>query len=167
MRAVYGQPDGSIDIATYMNLLPVHEVGHLFVDQASGQFDFHLPRRWLVELFCNLSLHAYVVSEEPDRLPYLEMFPQAVVAQDRATFLHQAWHDFEVLYAGMEPPNFLWYLSRLHTAAKRTYDAGGVESLQRLYRTLLRSSGNSTDEQLAADLRENVHPEVANVLASG
>jgi hypothetical protein len=41
-----------------MDLLAVHEVGHLFVDQAANQFDFHLPRRWLVELFCNLGLHA-------------------------------------------------------------------------------------------------------------
>jgi len=167
LRAMYGQPDGSIDVATYMDWLPVHEVGHLFVDQAAGHFDFHLPRRWLVELFCNLSLHTYVASKEPAQLPHLEVFPQSVVAQGRVAFPHQSWHDFEALYASMEPPNFVWYLSRLHTAAKRIYDAGGIEVLQRLYRVIVQSSDSPSDERLIALLRDAVHPAVADVLASG
>lgn len=166
LRAVYGRPDGALDIALYMDWLPVHEIGHLFVDQAAGRFDFHLPRRWLVELFCNLGLHAYVASEAPEALPHLEAFPQAVISQDRASFRHQSWQDFEALYAGMEPPNFIWYLCRLHAAAQRIFEAGGMEALRRLHHTLARSRENPTDEQLAVLLRAAVHPEVAEVLAA-
>jgi hypothetical protein len=164
MAASYGRPDGSIDLAPYMDLLPVHEIGHLFIDQAAGRFDFHLPRRWLVELFCNLCLHAYVVAEAPAQLPNLATLPQAIVAGGFGHLPHRSLDDFERLYAGMEPPNFVWYLSQLHVAAQRVYDRGGVESLPLLYETIVQSHGQISDEQLAVRLRTEVQPEVAWVL---
>lgn len=166
MRTVYGRQDGSADIAPYMDLLPVHEMAHLFVDQAAGQFDFHLPRRWLVELFCNLSLHAYVSMEEPGQIPPLEVFPRIVAGQDSRMFAHRSLRDFEVLYATMDPPNFVWYLSRLHVAAKDIFDAGGTESLLRLYKMIVQSRAMLPDNELAARLRSDVHPAVENVLSS-
>lgn len=166
MRTTYGQSDGSIDLGPYMDLLPVHEIGHLFVDQAANKFDFTLPCRWLVELFCNLCLHAYIVTEEPEQLPNLETFPQTIVASGFAHLPHQTLDDFEELYTGMEPPNFIWYLSQLHTAAKRVYDAGGVNSLQSLYKIIVQSKEKVSDEQLALRLRVEVHPEVERVLTT-
>jgi hypothetical protein len=163
MREVYGQADGSADIATYMDLLPVHEVGHLFVDQAAGRFDFHRPRRWVVELFCNLCLHAYVASHEPGELPALETFPRAIVATG-AEHQHQSLGAFETLYANMEPPNFVWYLSRLHTAAKTIYDVAGTDALRRLYTLIVQAPEHLSDEQLADQLRDDAHPAVADVL---
>jgi hypothetical protein len=166
LRAIYGQSDGSIDIAPYMDLLPVHEVGHLFVDQATGQFDFHEPRRWLVELFCNLGLHAYVAAEEPKQMPNLETFPQTIVAGGSARLPHQTLADFERLYADMQPQNFVWYLSQLHIAAQRVYHAGGPESLQSVYAAIVQSKEKLSDEQLGLHLRVEVHPEVERVLIS-
>lgn len=61
-------------------LLPVHEVGHLCIDQTVNTFDFHLPRRWVIELFCNLCLHAYVAKEEPAEMERLSTSPEAVTA---------------------------------------------------------------------------------------
>jgi hypothetical protein len=164
MRATYGQADGSIDLATYMNLLPIHEVGHLFIDQTTDQFDFHLPRRWLVELFCNLCLHVYIALQEPKLLPYLETFPQTVVAGDCAHLPYQRLADFERLYAAMEPLNFVWYLSQLHMAAKRVYEAGGLELLPALYRFIVQAKEEISDGQLAATLHDDVHPIAAEVL---
>jgi hypothetical protein len=166
MRGVYGQADGSLDIAAYMDLLPVHEVGHLFVDQAAGQFDFHRPRRWVVELFCNLCLHAYVALHEKDYLPALEVFPHSIVAIGGGHYQHQSLGAFETLYASMEPPNFVWYLSRLHTAAKAIYDSAGIDALQRLYQLIVQAPEQLSDEQLAVSLGVEVHPAVADVLAS-
>lgn len=164
IRNTYGQADGSVDVAGYMDLLPVHEVGHLFIDQTTRQFDFHLPRRWLVELFCNLALHAYTAVEEPNQLSTLAVFPQAMVALGSNHLAHRALHDFEQLYAGMEPPNFVWYLSRLHVAAQQIYDSAGIEALRRLFRTIVQSSESLADEQLATHLQASVHPAVADVL---
>lgn len=166
VQNIYGQADGSIDVGGYMDLLPVHEVGHLFIDQTARQFDFHLPRRWLVELFCNLALHAYTATEEQNQLSTLTVFPQTIVALGNDHLVHRSLHDFEQLYAGMEPPNFVWYLSRLHVAAQRIYDTAGIEVLRRLFNTIVQSSENFADEQLATHLQENVHPAVADVLVS-
>jgi hypothetical protein len=164
LRVVYGQPDGSIDLVSYMNLLAVHEMGHLYLDQATGKFDFSFPHRWLVELFCNLCLHAYIAAEESQQLPSLETFPNTIVAGGLAHLSYQALDDFERLYADMEPQNFIWYLSQLHLAAQRIYNAGGVETLPRLWKMLVQSSEKSLDKQLALRLRTEVHPEVERVL---
>lgn len=166
MREVYAQPDGAISVAAYMNLLAVHEIGHLYLDQATGRFDFKFPRRWLVELYCNLCLHAYVAALEPEQLPVLETFPQAIVDLGFAHLPHHTLNKFEELYAGMPPQNFIWYLSKLHVAAKRLYDAGGVEILRRLWKMLLQSSLEWPDAQLAARLRDEVHPEAERVLTA-
>lgn len=149
-----------------MDLLPVHEVGHLFIDQTARQFDFHLPRRWLVELFCNLALHAYTAIEEPNQLSTLTVFPQTIVALGNNHLQHRALYDFEQLYASMEPPNFAWYQSRLHVAAQRIYDSAGIEALRRLFRAIVQSSESLADEQLAIHLQATVHPTVADVLVS-
>ena len=166
IRKVYNQADGSVSVASYMDLLPVHEIGHLFIDQAADAFDFHLPRRWLIELFCNLCLHAYVAKEEPGEMERLTAFPEAVIALGYRHLEHTNLDDFEQLYAGMEPPNFVWYLSQLHVAAHRIYDAGGIESVQAMFRTIVQSKDSIADEQLAMQLRDDVHPNAAKVLTT-
>lgn len=166
MGATYGLAGGGLSIAPYMDLLPVHELGHLFIDQLAGHFDHHAPRRWVVELFCNLCLHAYVAMHEPEQLAALEVFPRVIAEEMAAHCEHRSLHAFETLYATMEPPNFVWYLSRLHTAAKRIFDAGGIEALQRLYAAVGTAEGDLADERLAARLSAAVHPEVARVLTA-
>ncbi|NUO82093.1 hypothetical protein HUU05_18635 [candidate division KSB1 bacterium] len=166
MREVYAQSDGSLSVAPYMNLLAVHEIGHLYLDQATGKFDFKLPRRWLVELYCNLCLHAYVAALEPEQLPALETFPQTIVDLGFAHLPHHTLNKFEELYAGMPPQNFIWYLSKLHVAAKRLYDSRGVEILPRVWKMLLNSSEGESDAQVAERLRAEVHHEAKRVLTA-
>lgn len=97
-------------------------------------------------------------------MPVLETFPQTIVDLGFAHLPPHALHKFEELYAGMPPQNFIWYLSRLHVAAKRLYDADGVQVLPRLWKLLLQSSDEWPDSQLAERLRAEVHPEVERVL---
>jgi hypothetical protein len=59
VRAVYGGPDGAIDLSPFFELLSVHELVHLFHGQRNVQF----PRKWLQEFFANLGLHAYVATQ--------------------------------------------------------------------------------------------------------
>jgi hypothetical protein len=164
LQAVYSGPEGYIDIAPFMQLLPVHELGHLFIDQSTGQFDTHFSRRWLVELWCNLALHAYIVSEEPQLDKELETFPNVIVSLGSTHLSHQALSDFEWLYADMEPPNFVWYQCQLHHAAKRIYEAGGLRVLQDLFQFIVQPTDPVSDEELAPLLRNRVHPEVEAVL---
>jgi hypothetical protein len=158
--------DGAVAIGAFMDLLAVHELGHLFIDQTAGAFDFHRPRRWLVELFCNLGLHAYVAAVEPAQMDHLTTFPQAIVALGYGRLPHRQLADFERLYADMAPPNFAWYQCQLHLAAHRIYDASGLEVMQALFRTIVQSQDDISDAHLALQLRDAVHPAVAQVLTN-
>lgn len=164
LQSAYGQAGGSVDVAGFMDLLAVHEVGHVFIDQKTGQFDFHIPRRWLIELFCNLGLHAFVATHDQDQILKLEVYPQVIVNIGNNHLNHRTLDDFEQLYAGMEPPNFAWYQCKLHVAAKKVYDAAGSEAICRLFKAIVESKAGLSDEQLAKHLRADVHPEVADVL---
>lgn len=162
MKAAYGQPDGSINLSPFFDLLTVHELGHLFQFQAKCQF----PRLWLAELFCNVCLHAYTVAVEPEQLPALETFPQMVANLEVAELRYRSLEDFERLYIDVGAQNYGWYQCRFHVAAKRIYEAGGIEALQRLWKAFLQSDEKLSDEQLAARLREDAHPEIERVLTA-
>ncbi len=160
MRAAYGQSDGSVDLSLFFDLLAVHEMGHLCHLQASLQF----PRRWLMELFCNICLHAYVVAREPEKVLALEAFPSVIAGGEVSQLRYRSLADFERLYTDVGPQNYGWYQCRFHVAAKDIYSAGGVEALERLWRVFLQSSATGSDEELAVQLRDDVHPAVARVL---
>jgi len=122
------------------------------------------PRRWLMELFCNICLHAYVVAREPEKVLALEAFPSVIAGGDVSQLRYRSLADFERLYTDVGPQNYGWYQCRFHVAAKDIYNAGGVEALQRLWRVFLQSNATGSDEELAVQLRDDVHPAVARVL---
>jgi hypothetical protein len=153
-RAVYGLPNGAIDLAPFFDLTSVHELAHLFHEQANVQF----PRKWLQEFFANLSLHAYVATLEPAQLPVLETFPLMMVEAGSAPFEHHSLADFERLYTGVGPQNYGWYQCQLCVAAKAVYDAAGVASLQRLWQAF----PPIADDQLTQVLGQ-VHPRLQQV----
>lgn len=159
MRDAYGRPDGSINLSTFFDLLAVHEIGHLFHLQAKREF----LRLWLMELFCNICLHAYVVAREPEQLPALETFPQIVAGAGAGELRYRSLDDFERLYIDVGAQNYGWYQCRFHVAAKRIYEAGGIGALQRLWKAFPQSDEKLSDERLAARLREDVHAEVERV----
>lgn len=161
MRNAYGQPDGSVNLSPFFDLLAVHELSHLFQFQAGSKF----PRLWLAELFCNLSLHAYTVAVEPDQITALETFPQLVASLPISELRYRSLADFERLYIDVGPQNYGWYQCRFHVAARHIYENGGVESLRRLWREFLNSEENVSDEKLVLRLRE-VHPTVEQVLTT-
>lgn len=165
-RGSYGQPDSSVSVGAFMDLLAIHEMMHLFIDQTTGTADFHLPRRWLVELLCNLGLHAYVVNEEPNEIGHLTIYPQTVSGLGYGHLAHTSLADFESVYAGMEMPNFAWYQCQLHVAAHQVYDAAGIKGLQAMFDTVVGFSDNVSDEELAVLLEKEVHPGAARVLTT-
>lgn len=157
LRGVYGRADGQIDLSAFFDLLAVHELAHLFHSQVPARF----PRLWLMELFVNLCLHAYVATVEPDQIPALETFPQVLSALSPDRFPYHTLVDFEARSERMDPQNYGWYQAQWHVAAQRIYAAGGNAALQRLWQTFVLS-----DRRLAEVLRQDVHPEVARVLTA-
>lgn len=159
-RDIYRQPDGSPDLSHFFEFFPVHEMSHLFHYQAGFEF----PRRWVMELFCNLAMHTYIARKEPDQLTALTTFPQLVVDVGHAHYAHTSLNDFDRLYEVVAPENYGWYQCQLLVASRRIYDAGGEGVLQRLWETFRDEKEPLSDEELAVRLREDVHPEVEHIM---
>lgn len=162
LRNAYGRPDGPVDVSPFFDLLVVHELAHLFHEQANIQF----PRLWLKEFFSNLSLHAYVANESPAELAILETLPRVVVEADGGALAHHTLADFERLYTDMDARNYGWYQCQLHVEAKKVYDAGGLTTLRRLWHAFTQPAHDVSDAQLAEYLRTEAHPCVAQIMAN-
>jgi hypothetical protein len=63
---VYGT--GADRLMPFADMLIVHELAHAFHDGVS----FVFPRSWLMELFADMALYAFVVAEEPERRLHFE-----------------------------------------------------------------------------------------------
>jgi hypothetical protein len=123
LREVYGDPP---ILQPFVDLLSVHELAHLYHEQAG--FDF--GRRWLRELFCNVALEGYVLEREPDARPALETAPLVARQIRPSRFEFSAIDDMDQA----EGVNYGWYQAQLHAAAIAIWEAGGRTLLARLYR---------------------------------
>lgn len=157
----YGKTDGSYSMMPFFDLLALHEMGHSYTAQAG----LKMHRYWMGELFVNIMLHTYVAEKQPERLPALEAFPNMVLSAGTSEYKFTSLEDFEKLYPtlGMGPKNYGWYQSKLHSAAKDIYNAGGKKVMKQLWNALKTHQEKMTDEEFTNMLKKEVHPSVANV----
>ena len=157
----YGTTEGSYSMMPFFDLLALHEMGHSY----HGQAGLKMHRNWMRELFVNIMLHTYVAENQPELLPALETFPDMVVNAGAAEYQFTSLEDFERLHgtSGMDPKNYGWYQSKLHSAAKDIYNDGGKEIIRALWKALEKHQEYMTDDEFANMLHKEVHPSVANV----
>lgn len=146
------QSAGTVNLSPFFDLLVVHELAHLFHNQAYCI----LPRLWTMELFANLCLHAYIATIEPEQLLLLETIPQLFTLMKDDQTPHRSLHDFEIFYTDVGAHNYVWYQGRFHHIAKSMFDREGITALQNLWKTFL-----ITDEQLAAQIKQQISPALA------
>lgn len=161
VQKAYLQTDGSYSMMPFFDLLALHELGHAYTEQAG----LKMHRHWMGELFVNVMLHTYVAEQQPELLPALETFPDMVVGGGCESYKFTSLQDFEKLYEtlGMGPKNYGWYQSKLHSAAKDIYNAGGKDILSRLWKALKLHQEEMPDEAFINMLKTEVDPVVANV----
>ncbi len=152
---VYGT--GGDRLAVFADLLVVHELAHAFHDGVP----FAFPRSWLMELFADMALYAFVVAEEPGRRLHLETFPRVALEHRLLTPVARDLRYFEAFYPSIEPLTYVWYQFRFTMMAKSLIDAAGPDVVRRLWDAFA-----VTDEQLADVLGDRVHPEAGQWLAS-
>jgi hypothetical protein len=152
---VYGT--GADRLAPFADMLIVHELAHAFHDGVP----FLFPRSWLMELFADMALYAYVVANEPDRIVHLETLPRVALENSLLQPVGRDLHYFEAFYPYIEPLTYVWYQFRFTMMAKGLIDAAGPNMLRRLWDAFA-----LTDEQLAGVLGGRVHPEAGQWLAS-
>jgi hypothetical protein len=155
LRQVYGT--GSDRLAPFADMLVVHELGHAFHDGVPTLF----PRSWLMEIFANLSLYAFVVAEEPDRISLLETLPQVSLDYGLLKPVARDLRYFEMFYPDIETSTYVWYQFRFTMMAKDLVDTAGPSALRRFWEAFALS-----DQQLADVLGRQVHPTAGQWLAS-
>ena len=164
IRKAYGKADGSLSMEPFFDLLAIHELGHAY----QLQYGLQVQRKWMGELFVNLFLHTYIAENEPQLLDALTVFPHMVLATTQRTGLEfttlpqlEANYDSIAMH---HPANYGWYQCRWHSAAAGIYDAGGKETIKRLWTRLKATQELMPDEKLASFLAAQIHPAVADVL---
>jgi len=155
LEQVYGT--GADRLAPFADLLIVHELAHAFHDGVP----FVFPRSWLMELFADMALYAFVVAEEPDRRLQLETLVRVALEHHLLKPVARDLRYFEAFYPGIEPLTYVWYQFRFTMMAKGLVDAAGPDVLRRLWDAFALS-----DEQLAYVLGVRVHPAASHWLAS-
>lgn len=152
---VYGT--GADRLAPFADMLVVHELAHAFHDGVP----FVFPRSWLMELFANTALYAFVVANEPDQTLHLETLPRVALENCLLKPVARDLRYFEAFYPDIEPLTYVWYQFRLTMMAKGLIDAAGPNVLRRLWNAFALS-----DEHLADVLGGRVHPVAGQWLAS-
>lgn len=147
---VYGT--GADRLAPFADMLVVHELAHAFHDSVP----FVFPRSWLMELFADMALYAFVVAKEPDRAPYLETLPRITLDHELIKPAARDLRYFEAHYPKIEPLTYVWYQFRFTMMAKGLVDEAGDGVLRRLWDAFALS-----DQQLADVLGDRVHPNAA------
>lgn len=157
---IHGIRNAQLDFTSFNDLLSVHELGHLYHQQVP----FNFPRLWLMELFANLCVHAYIAAHEPDRMPIWTSLPEHLMAAPLDRLQHRSLADFERLYVGVGGDNYVWYQYRFVVGIINIFDDGGVGILQNLYHACRGLDGTLTDDELARFLEERVHPGLADLM---
>ena len=152
---VYGT--GADRLLPFADLLIVHELAHAFHDGVP----FVFPRSWLMELFADMALYAFVVAKEPGRRLQAETLPRVALENGLLKPVARDLRYFEARYPSIEPLTYVWYQFRFTMMAKEVVDAAGPDVLRRLWDAFALS-----DEQLAGVLGGRVHPAAGQWLAS-
>jgi hypothetical protein len=136
--ASYPDGAGGVNLQPFFDLITIHELGHAF--EVLG--DLRLPTFWLSELFANLSLHAFVATQRPLKLPTLEVL-STVGARSRNLARRMRATGFSSLeelqehYTGgddsMDPLNYVWYQYRWQRIVAEVFEIDGEDGLVRFW----------------------------------
>jgi hypothetical protein len=140
--AVYGDPP---DLTAFFDLQVVHELAHLFGEQAT----LRSAPLWVDELRCNLAMVGFAAEERPELLPVLRAAPRVSAGVPLDRVAETALERMEVA-AGAGPLDFGWYQLRLTDLAVHLWQAGEVDLDVALYR-LLRAGDSGEPPPVALD----------------
>lgn len=138
LLATYPDGVGGVDLAPFIDLLTLHELGHSF-EVLGG---LRLPTLWLGEIFANLALHTFVATRRPESMRTLETFSMVGVGNEPlATRMDEVGYstldEFDAHYPGSEEPiswlNCVLFQCRFQRLAAQIFDAEGESALVRFW----------------------------------
>ena len=148
---VYGT--GTDRLEPFADTLVVHELAHAFHDGVP----FAFPRSWLMELFADMALYAFMSAKEPDRRLHFETLPRVALEHRLLKPVARDLRYFEAFYPYIEPLIYVWYQFRFTIMAKGLVDAAGPNVLRRLWGAFaLRTSSSLASSAAGSTLRRPV-----------
>jgi hypothetical protein len=156
VRRVYDDGSGGVSAAPFFDLLAIHELGHAFISKGG----VGTQRSWMGEFLPNLILHVWVEEKAPELLPALTLITDLVVAAGPGNHPYTTLAEIEEHYeriAREHSANYAWYQLRWHQGARRVYEEGGTEVLDRLWAALRDHPDPLDDAAFLALLDDKVH----------
>ncbi len=151
LHAAYGDP---LDLAPFVDLIAVHELGHLYHEQVP--FDF--PTFWMNEFFANTAMVGYVAENEPHLLQSIAAFAAAAWETPAS---EMAEHELDRMEASLAagPDNYVWYQLVLTAGVLELWDAGPA-AMRQLHESFRRPMDA---EQILTELAR-IHPAAAAIV---
>jgi hypothetical protein len=151
---------GSVDaaVARFVDVIGFHELGHALV----GAYGLQLPAKWLDELVATWFAYAFLRAEHPELAVVFDELSQAKA--DTYSPEHRTLAEFDALYLGVGPADYVWYQSRFERQVQVIYDARGLAFAEDLKAAFPPGAPPPTDAELAATL-DRIAPGMAEWMA--
>jgi hypothetical protein len=108
----------------YVDLVGLHELGHTY----ARAFGINVPSRWAGEMLATYFAYAYLRAHDPKQAEVWDGILRGY--RDAVKPAHTTLADFERLYFGVGPQNYIWYQGRFQQMVRRAHDAQGVGFLR-------------------------------------
>jgi hypothetical protein len=135
----------------YVDLVGLHELGHTY----NRAFGIHPGHRWLNELLASYAAYTFLRQRHPRQAQLWDGILQGYVDAVRPG--HTSLEDFNRLYAGVGPQNYVWYQARFQEMVRSTYEAKGVGFLREV-RAAFPEGEPPASMDAALGRLERIHP---------
>lgn len=165
LKKVYGK-DINLDLF-YREALSIHELAHLY----HLYYGTRPQRKWLQELFANMSMYAFAKKNCGTCYDQMNTFPMfsKQLGDDIAEF--KSLQDFEKKYVeNLHPRNYEWFQFQFYYKAKDIIGKNGENILVKLKDFLVKTDLSKThqmsDEELAIRLETEVGKDISGILTN-
>jgi hypothetical protein len=140
-----------VHVATMVDLIGFHELGHTY----TGDYGIRPHARWLGEMLATYFGYAFMTERRPDLARSFD-----IVAMSDADIepKHRSLADFECLYMGVGPENYVWYQGRFAELAAEISRSEGLEFIRKVKAALPREREETLPLDAVLDRLERIRP---------
>jgi hypothetical protein len=136
----------------YVDLVGLHELGHTY----SSAYGIRPSHKWLNEMLASYFAYAFFRQHQPRQAQLWDGILQAYV--DAVRPKHTSLEDFERLYFGVGPQNYVWYQAQFQELARRAYDAKGLGFLREVRAAFPQTETAPMSMETALERLERIQP---------
>jgi hypothetical protein len=138
-------------VATMVDLIGFHELGHTYV----SDYGIRPHARWLGEMLATYFGYAFMAERRPDLARSWD-----IVAMSDADIepKHRSLADFERLYMGVGPGNYVWYQGRFAELAAEICRSEGLEFIRKVKAAFPREREETLPLDAVLERLEQIRP---------